>query len=234
MCGQQTHPVIDSFVLYNYPLSQRIVTTLCEQFPNPGFSSLHTLNLGNTGISTDQLTSLLASLQSSPSHLVTLQIDSLSSLHGNLGDWKLFPNAFASLRELCVDSDQLTTEGIRPLLELIHGDHLSEIRTLTLRENRLDDAGCMELIQGIHSHCKRIRSLGLSLNSFSDSFLKELSLLFKKNYLPSLGEIQLLSSSVPSRYVSEAGLAFCRECASLNRDLAQYGVFQRVAGDEEE
>lgn len=47
MCGQQTHPVIDSFVLYNYPLSQRIVTTLCEQFPNPGFSSLHTLNLGS-------------------------------------------------------------------------------------------------------------------------------------------------------------------------------------------
>ena len=30
------------------------------------------------------------------------------------------------------------------------------------------------------------------VNSFSDSFLKELSLLFKKNYLPSLGEIQLL------------------------------------------
>lgn len=54
------------------------------------------------------------------------------------------------------------TKGIRPLLDVINGDQLSEIRTLNVRENQLDDAGCMELIQAIRSHCKQIRSLGLS------------------------------------------------------------------------
>ena len=82
------------------------------------------------------------------------------------------------------------------------------------------------------------------VNAFSESFLKELSQLFKDEGLPSLGEIQILcrfvlvglrgASTVPSRYVSDTGLAFCRGCASLDADLAQYGVFQRVSGDEEE
>ena len=44
----------------------------------------------------------------------------------------------------------------------------------------------------------------------------------------------LCEASAPSRYVNEAGLAFCRGCASLDSDLARYGVFQRVAGEEEE
>ena len=41
------------------------------------------------------------------------------------------------------------------------------------------------------------------------------------------------ASSVSSHHVNEVGLAFCRGCASLDSSLAQYGVFQRVPGDEE-
>lgn len=99
-------------------------------------------------------------------------IRALPSLKGNLEFLTTFSKCFEKLQYLCLDcllyffpsylGDSLTDESIQPLVSVIQQGVLSNLRSLYVRDNQIEDKGMIQLLDTLNENCSVLRSLGLS------------------------------------------------------------------------
>ncbi|KNB45003.1 hypothetical protein JH06_1333 [Blastocystis sp. subtype 4] len=218
---------IEGLSLFNYPMKERILDCLCAAISSKGFTTLGELNLANTGITSNQLSLLLAAMSKSDLHLSSFMLDSLPSLNGSLTFLTTYPKCFEKLHFFCLDCDVLTDDSIQPLLSILQQDILSSLRFFYIRENKIKDKGVIQLIDALNDSCPSLRSLGLSYNDISDLTLKRLIQLFQDNGLSSLTELQIRSSSFSPLLLNKMVTTFCRGSLPLDKEISQFGVYQR-------